>query len=788
MLLLLLLALCLPACTPVATPSLAPAQAAVTLRAGQSVGQTFWAEYGGLQGIELSLAPRIAGAGRIIMHLRASPQATDDLATVELPASAVQTSGSYTFSFSPRHESSQHGYYMLLEMAGDARVRVGTLAGSAYLQGAAYRGGEPLDAQLSFRLSYAPEWLLLGMLRDLLGGTGLVIVAVLLFVLPGWALLQYWPGAGALSWAEKLGLACGLSLALYPLLLLWTSLVGPRVGVLYAWLPMLVSSAMLAWRAWRTRGIGLHFKIGWANVALLAAIALIVAVRLWAVRSLPAPLWGDSVHHAMIAQLIVDHGGLFDSWQPYADLQTLAYHFGFHANTAVLHWFSGMDVPQATLWMGQILNALAALALYPLAQRMARNRWAGVLAVLLAGLCSPMPMYYTNWGRYTQLAGQVILPTAIWLAWALWDHPQRDARLLALACAAWSALAITHYRILVFAGLFVAAYALLYARPGRLQAFLSRAAALATCSVVLALPWLWHIYGSRLFTYYASQVTTSAQETTAWVQQYNSIGDLLLYLPLWLWLLLLGGLLWGGARRDRPVLLIAVWWLLVLFAANPQWLRLPGEGILSNFAVLIALYIPAALIGGCVLVWLTTGVPHCWKYVVACLIVALGLWGASERLSDVRPGEYALVTWPDVRAASWLRQNTSQNARFVVNSFFAYGDRVIVGSDGGWWLPLLAQRHTTLPPLNYESEQGPVPDYVEWINALPRAIKEKGLEDPDVLNMLTERGVTHIYIGQRQGRVNYSGPDVLQPGSLLSNPHLRPIYHQDRVWIFQIQP
>jgi len=43
---------------------------------------------------------------------------------------------------------------------------------------------------------------------------------------------------------------------------------------------------------------------------------------------------------------------------------------------------------------------------------------------------------------------------------------------------------------------------------------------------------------------------------------------------------------------------------------------------------------------------------------------------------------------------------------------FAYGDSVIVGSDGGWWLPLLARRQTTLPPINYGSEQGVRADYL----------------------------------------------------------------------------
>jgi len=118
---------------------------------------------------------------------------------------------------------------------------------------------------------------------------------------------------------------------------------------------------------------------------------------------------------------------------------------------------------------------------------------------------------------------------------------------------------------------------------------------------------------------------------------------------------------------------------------------------------------------------------------------------------------------------------------------FAYGDSVIVGSDGGWWLPLLARRQTTLPPINYGSEQGVRADYLSWINALPRLIQSKEMNDASVAAELRARGITHVYIGQRQGRVNYGGPNVLQPEQLLAGPGFHAIYHQDRTWIFEIR-
>jgi hypothetical protein len=61
-----------------------------------------------------------------------------------------------------------------------------------------------------------------------------------------------------------------------------------------------------------------------------------------------------------------------------------------------------------------------------------------------------------------------------------------------------------------------------------------------------------------------------------------------------------------------------------------------------------------------------------------------------------------------------------------------------------------------------------------------------GVDAPAVLDLLDDEGVTHVYIGQQQGRVNYSGPHILDPETLLKSPDYRLVYHQDRVWIFEL--
>ena len=795
LLVLLLTMLGLAGCSPiVGIDQMAVERQSFVLEAGSTAGQTFVARNAGLEGVDVYLQPDTPGDGEIRLHLRASPQSPNDLTVAALSLAQITAPGFYRFQFAPQIESRRRDYYAMLEVAGTGRVLIGAAAGSMYLEGALYQNDSAIDAQIAFRLVYEPQTALAGLAREMITWIGLAGAGALLYLLPGWALLVLlWPRIIPLAWAEETAISAALSLAVYPLLFLWTNLVGLRLGKVYVALPIALSCAMLVWRAqeWRPAQwlaalrAWLRSENVWPDVALLGVAALIFGVRFWVIRNLDMPLWGDSYQHTMIAQLLVDHGGLFDAWQPYADLQTFTYHFGFHTAVAVFHWLTRLALPQATLWSGQILNGLAALALYPLGTRLGGNRWAGVGAVLLAGLLSPMPMFYVNWGRYTQLAGQIIMPGAVCAVWVLLETPAPNWRLMTLCWIAFAGLALTHYRVFVFAALFLPAFFLLEVKRETVRALVTKMLWLAGGAGVLFLPWLAHTFAGKLTQISAQQLTTPVQATPAWVQQYNSIGNLFTYLPPLLWLLLPISIGWGLWRRQKGIALLGLWWFFLLVAANPQWFRLPGEGTISNFAVFIAAYIPVGVMEGAALGRLIGERDRRTAVALGLFLAmaAVGVWGARQRLADLNVSAAALATRPDVRAAAWIQANTPETARFLTNASFANDNTVVVGTDGGWWLPLLARRAVTVPPLNYESEQGPQPDYLMWVNALHAAISARGVNDSEVLAELHARGVTHVYLGQRH---NAASGSWLDPQQLLLSPHFQLVYHQDRVWIFAI--
>jgi uncharacterized membrane protein len=139
-------------------------------------------------------------------------------------------------------DSAKKYYYIRLEMEGADSLRVGISNGDSYINGALYQNQIPQDAQLAFNLSYDPIRVASGLLQEGLIWILWVLIGIFLYIIPGWALLGLlWPGWGKLHWGEKLGLSAGVSLAIYPIIFLWTHLIGLSLGPLYAWIPPIVS-------------------------------------------------------------------------------------------------------------------------------------------------------------------------------------------------------------------------------------------------------------------------------------------------------------------------------------------------------------------------------------------------------------------------------------------------------------------------------------------------------------------------------------------------------------------
>ena len=810
-LLLSLLAVIMTGCAPLVDQDQVRSDpAAITaLRTGGSLGQTFVAQHGGLNGLDIWLEPAQPADGWIRLYLRSDPQATTNIAVAELPLATVTTPGFYRFSFPPVPDSHNRYLYAFLDVEGAGAVQVGASNGSSYLSGALYRDHRSSDAQLAFRLLYEPGWAGLELVQAAVPGFGLLGVVVLFWLLPGWTLLRL-SRLGKrqnvpLDIGDRAGIAIGISLALYPVLLLWIHTLGWHLVPGYIWaLPLcaLVFLALLN-RPWhplqalrRSAHIRWSSEVTWANLTLAGAVFLVMAIRLLVVRNLEAPSWGDSVQHAVMARLLNDHGGLFNSWEPYAPYRTLTVQFGFSVAVAILSWVTRIETAKATLLTGQLLNGFAILALYPLGRRIAGgNRWAGIGAIIVAGLLMPMPAFYVNWGRYAQLAGQVVLPIAIWLLWDFLEPKRLSWPAYGLACVSLAGLALSYYRMPFYYAAFVLAWLLLWALPRwrmdlrRWGAGMARLAMVAGGALLLLLPWALSVRSGSLSAGLEAGVGLQAP-LDAVRAEYQVWHEIRTYVPWPLLLMDLAALAWASLHRRWNVLLVGLWTGIMASLVAGRLIGLPGANYLQSFALMIALYIPTGLLCGWLISEAAGPVVRRWSRLgpplVSSLLLGLALWGAKGQLGIVSP-QYVMVTKPDRQAMTWIREHTPAQAKFLVEGFRIYGGRSVVGSDAGWWIPLLADRANTMPPQYALLNETPIiPDYTQQVVGLVETLEHNTPASAVGLQALCEAGVTHIYIGQTQGLTGFGVTQLFAPDDFISQPAFKLVYQGDRVYIFAL--
>jgi hypothetical protein len=773
-----------------------------------TVGQSFVARQAGLEAIELKVDWPSSQGGDLTLHLREGPEAVRDLRQIKVTAaSAMRPDGWLRFPFEPLPDSHSRYYYFFIESSADLADDEASVyydSPDSYPDGAMYLDGRPQERQLAFRLEYYRPAMLYELARSVATAAPRGIFAVLVFVLPGWALLvllERTSGSPVQHWLEGASVAVGLSLAIYPILFLWSDLVNWRPGERLVWLTVGVSAVLLIWyyRPWRVRRQSVSSRIQawvasdsmWADSAALLILLAATAGRLLMVRGLEMPLWQDSVQHSVITQRIMEAGGLFQSWQPYSPHTTFSFHFGFHLNSAVFGWATGMSAPQALIWGGQIFNVFAVFTLYALAYRL-KGAWAGVIAILVTGLISQFPLYYTNWGRYPQMLGQAILPAAAWWTWVTLQGSgmrQRSGNIV------WPLIGATlivgsmlgYYRMVLNYLTFVAAGLIVYVRS--LSALLDWRKWLALVgaagiALILILPQL-----SKLMTSLTGNGGAAAAQPapTSVLSKMLSV-SIVLPAPQAL-VLLLGTLLilWLGYKAALP----AIWFWMLIILPIIAVMPLPGAFLISGFAISTSLYMAIALVLAVAGGHLFTRFPFRWLQALSLLFI-FGLAVVQlTRMPERIVRQYDLSSRPDVQAAAWIRDNLPEDAFFLINGF-EY-KQTAAASDAGWWLPLLTKRQTTIPP-QYASfvEQSSIDGLRQITTRLVEQLYEQppGSDEGKALICDFPYPINHVYIGQNRGIIDGPADDVrtdrpmLPVQQLVEDPAFELLYQRDRVAIF----
>jgi hypothetical protein len=612
--------------------------------------------------------------------------------------------------------------------------------------------------------------------------TGVVFITFTTLILSGLALLLQIAPIIGISALERLTLAVGLSLSLIPVLYLWGAWLGIIIEASHirAFLFIcLLTVILLHHRVSVTVPSWKRDSVIW-HLVIAGGTALTFWLRFEQIRDLALPAWVDSVHHALLIRVSIEHGAAPLSLRPYLPVDELTYHWGYHVTMATLAQMAGMDrpekLPALMLWSGQTMSALMVPAYAALAVRLWRHPIAGAAAGLVVGLASVMPAYYVSWGRYTLLTGMLMLPAALIALDTVRRNPGlASAALLAVLLAG---LSLVHFVIFALTLAACAAF-LLTMTPGSSwrRTAIWMGVALAG-SLTITAPWI-VLLASR-----ALPGTGSSAMHVAGNAGYNALPLELLRAGTNQILLALGGIgalltLW---QRQRATVWLIIWCATAVLLANPVVVGLPYLSFITNEMLTITMFAPLALLiaGGAAAI--DARAPRggwrrfAWRLGAVVLAAGVMLWGVSQWRTIVRP-DTVLAGRADLEAITWVAHATPPDARFVVGTLGWLYD-VDRGADGGWWLLPLAGRQVSTPPVIYNygapADVAAIKRDTSWLRD-----RSASASAEELAAFMRERGYTYVYAGER--------PGAICADALRTSPMFEHVYEHEGIVIFHLR-
>jgi len=771
----------------------------VSINSGESVGQTFTSLHRGLNEIGITLSSQNNADGTLKLDLY--DNVSESLLLSKEYSVAVSTPRFFMLDFDTQTDSYLKDYYLELSWAGSSPISFQTDAPESYSMGGLYLNSSPIMAQLSFSLTYDRLQLLLGLMLIAFKWFWQFFLTALILVLPGWTIMTYcWSDWKTYDFFLKLALAFGLSYALYPILFLFTDLINFHPGEpFYVWTVMGLSALFLLiyyrldlkYKKFSVKNFIRSIQTNsenWQNVLFVFILCIIFLVKFWAIRTLDTPMWGDSYQHTVITQLLLDNNGLFESWQPYVPYETLTVHFGFHVISAMFAWISNLNASESVLWMAQISNALAALSLYPIAFKVSGNKkWAGMVAVIIAGLVLRYPNYYVNWGRYAQLSGQVLLPVVGFLLIEALFPKKSDLKSLAIVSLSLAGMALCYYRMPIFLIIWIPILlgemlVWLKNKENKFLPFFIRAALILLGMLVLLVPLFSRISGSTLGESVGSAQSQALDQVLS--NFVRNLKSTKYYYPEPLLILAVISAVIGLLMKQWRVLAVVLG-MILLYAYNiGAIINLPFSNFIDIFSIQLMAYIGVSVTIAYLFALVFESLEPIHPGIPAVLLGLISLFFAFTA-KNVTDKTHEMVTRPDLRAFQWIIENTDANTLFLVNGMTIYNNTSAVGSDAGWWISLLTNRENTMPPQYAVLNEKPnPPDYSDWTVDVINLFETHPPTSDEGIAALCSWGIDYIYIGQKQGSINDSTP-LLNWQEWEDVSYLSLAYSEDHVRIYQ---
>jgi len=135
----------------------------------------------------------------------------------------------------------------------------------------------------------------------------------------------------------------------------------------------------------------------------------------------------------------------------------------------------------------------------------------------------------------------------------------------------------------------------------------------------------------------------------------------------------------------------------------------------------------------------------------------------------------------------WIKNNIPLDAVFLVEGFRIYDGNSAVGTDGGWYIPLITKRSNTMPPQYALLNETPIErNYSGKIVEIIAFLEGNKLSEEKTFIQLCDWDISHIYVGQDQGLVGANVPQLYNESDITNDDFYSLVYARDRVRIFEL--
>jgi len=162
------------------------------------------------------------------------------------------------------------------------------------------------------------------------------------------------------------------------------------------------------------------------------------------------------------------------------------------------------------------------------------------------------------------------------------------------------------------------------------------------------------------------------------------------------------------------------------------------------------------------------------------IIVVISLMLMFVRLEKTVPIS-GYVTQEDLIASRWVKNHTQPDSCFMINTYnFDFSPNFIIGSDGGWWLSVLAQRCVVAYPMTTSVERFSRPNALNKIVALHNLNGD--ISNRAALEIMRKYNIKYVYTSN----IKKIGGSYIDPFKLKKSPFFKLIYKNRSVYVFKV--